>query len=152
MFRRQLGDILTNGDLDLKVIHLYDGRGEMGDSPMYGMFVFLHSSAVRVGEISFRFVDTPTVVMYDGHIGFGIDLPHRGNHYAEMACRIVRPLAIEHGLRELFLTCAPTNIGSIRTCERLNATDLGLIDLPALYREANDITEPQYLRFRWTIM
>ena len=152
MVRRQLGDILTNDYLGLKVIHLYDGRGDMGDSPMYGMFVLVRSSALRIGEISFRFVNTPPVVMYDGHIGFGINAPHRGNHYAEIACRILRSLAIEHGLRELFLTCAPTNIGSIRTCERLNATDLGLIDLPVPYREANGIVEPQYRRFCWQIL
>ena len=151
MFKRELNDILTDGEIDLKVIHLYDGHGKMGDSPMYGFFILLHDTNTRVGEISFRFTRTFRVTNYDGNIGYGINEEYRGNRYAEKACRILRELALEHGLRQLYVTSAPDNIASIRTCQRLGATDLGLINLPDEFRQKEEIPERQYRRFAWNI-
>ena len=151
MFKRELNDILTDSEIDLKVIHLYDGRGKMGDSPMYGFFIFLHNTNTRIGEVSFRFVNTNRVENYDGNIGYGVEKSYRGNHYAEKACRILRELALEHGLKQLYFTCAPDNTASVKTCQRLGAMDLGLINLPDEFRELEEIPEKRYRRFAWSI-
>ena len=151
MFKKSLNDILTDGEIDLKVIHLYDGRGEMGDSPMYGFFISLTDTDTRVGEISFRFVNTHTVINYDGNVGYGVDQRYRGNHYAKKACLILRELALAHGLKRLYVTCAPTNVASVRTCQLLGAMDLGLIDLPDDFRETQGIAEKRYRRMVWHI-
>ena len=123
----------------------------MGDSPMYGLYVYLHATDTRVGEISLRFGTTKTVEKYDGNVGFGIDKRFRGNRYAEKACLIIRELAREHGLHELFFTCAPDNGASIKTCRRLGAEDLGLVELPTAYRMKQGLEETHYRRFVWQI-
>jgi hypothetical protein len=147
LFERSLNDILTDSEIDLKVIHVYDGLGDMGDSPMYGSFIFLANTDVRVGEISLRFVNTHTVVNYDSNVGYGVNQKYRGNHYARKSCLKLRDLALTHGLKQLY----PTIVASVRTCPLLGAMDLGQIDLPDDFRETHEINETQYRQMMWLI-
>jgi tagatose 1,6-diphosphate aldolase len=40
------------------------------------------------------------------------------------------PLAVRHGLSELWITCNPDNIASRRTCEAAGAELVEVVDLP----------------------
>jgi len=90
-----------------------------------------YSPALKIaGGCSLRVVTTPEVTRYFGHLGYHVYPPVRGNHLSERACRLLFPLARAHGLTELVITCNPENWPSRRTCERLGATLVEVIDLP----------------------
>jgi tagatose 1,6-diphosphate aldolase len=99
----------------------------------YRFDIHLKTTAGRIGHINLRVGETDLIKLYIGHIGYGIDEPHRGHHYAERACRILLPFAKENGLQTIWITCAPDNAASQRTLERLGAEFVGIFDLPADY-------------------
>lgn len=102
------------------------------------------------GTLSFRLADTEQIRMYSGHIGYGVFAPARGNHYAERAVRLVLPLARAHGMDHLWITCNPDNTPSRRTCERLGAELIEIVDIPKtnlLYEKG----ERQKCRYRLAI-
>jgi predicted acetyltransferase len=82
------------------------------------------------GSISLRVANTREVVLYYGHIGYGVLPPARGRHLALRACRLLLPLARAHGLSPLWITTGPDNIPSRRTCERLGAQLVETIPVP----------------------
>jgi tagatose 1,6-diphosphate aldolase len=102
------------------------------------------------GSIALRIGNTPDIELYLGHVGYNVHPFARGNHYAERACRLLRQLALAHGLSPLWITCNPDNHPSRRTCERLGATLVELLPLPPNHalRERGD---REKLRFRWDI-
>ena len=66
-----------------------------------------------------------------GNIGYGIDEPYRGHHYAAKACALLFDLARKHGMKYLIITCQPDNFASARTCELAGG----------IYQETADIPE-----------
>ena len=82
------------------------------------------------GTISLRLGTDDDLVRYWGHVGYGVFPPTRGQHYAERSCRLILPLAKQQGLHEVWLTTNPENIPSRRTCERLGATLVEIVDVP----------------------
>jgi RimJ/RimL family protein N-acetyltransferase len=102
------------------------------------------------GGIGLRVGHTRDIELYLGNIGYNVQPFARGNHYAERACRLIRPLALAHGIRPLWITCNPDNIPSRRTCERLGCTLIETVPLPAdhVLRSRGD---REKLRFRWEI-
>jgi predicted acetyltransferase len=84
-----------------------------------------------VGEINLRLRSTAHIELYAGHIGYNIDPAHRGHHYAARAVRLLIPLAREHGINPLWLTCDPDNLASRRSCERAGAQFVDIVDVPA---------------------
>jgi len=104
----------------------------------------------RVGAISVRLGYTEEIVKYGGHIGYGIDLAHRGRRYALKACQLVREIFIAHGMDVVWITCNPDNWASRRTCERLGCQLVDIVDLPKhidMYQDG----ERQKCRYRWII-
>ena len=82
------------------------------------------------GRITLRVGNTPDILLYGGHIGYGVEKACRGHHYAERACRLLFPLARRHGLTTLWITTNPDNLASRRTCERLGARLIEIVKLP----------------------
>jgi tagatose 1,6-diphosphate aldolase len=82
------------------------------------------------GGLSLRISDSHNTRMYYGHVGYNVFPPARGRHLAERGCRLVLPLARMHGFSELWITCNPENAASRRTCERLGASLIEMVDLP----------------------
>jgi predicted acetyltransferase len=111
-----------------------DGRGSR--VPMYTFWMRLRPGQTTgtdiemAGSISLRIGDTNDLRMYLGHIGYGVFPPARGRHLAERSCRLLLPLARAMGLRQLWITNNPDNWASRRTCERLGATLVEVVDLP----------------------
>ena len=59
-------------------------------------------------------------------------IPHIADiYYAARAVRLLIPLAREHGINPLWLTCDPDNVASRRSCERAGAQFVDIVDVPA---------------------
>lgn len=99
------------------------------------------------GNISLRVGWTPDLVNYIGHIGYGVYPPARGQRYAARACQLLIPLARQHQLPCLWITCNPENIPSRKTCEMIGGRMIDIVDLPRthfLYQQG----ERQKCRYR----
>ena len=103
-----------------------------------------------VGRINLRIGYTTSVVRYGGHIGYGIDPDWRGQRFAAKACLLLRPIAKAHGMDVLWITCNPDNWPSRKTCERLGATLIEIVDLPP-DNDQYQRGERQKCRYRWTV-
>jgi len=100
-----------------------------------------------IGHIELRIGNTNHIVMYGGHIGYGVEPEHRGHHYAARACKLLLPLARRHRLTTLWISCSPDNIASTRTCELLGAKFVEIVNPPAdtdMYQQG----ERQKCRYR----
>lgn len=68
---------------------------------------------------------------FGGNIGYSVDEPFRGHHYAAKACRLLFALARKHDLGYVIITCREDNAPSYKTCESLGGALLEISDLPA---------------------
>ncbi len=140
-------ELLTDLVVDLRLTARKEADPLKGHSPMYEYGITLHGSKARIGGINLR-VGTDPSFLTSGHIGYGIDEPYRGHHYASRACLLIGNVALLHGLTPLFITCAPENIASRRTCERIGGKLLGTYDVPVdheMYRRGRR----RVCRYEW---
>ncbi len=94
-------------------------------------FRMVHAeSGEELGRIRLRVGDSRHVVMYAGHVGYGVEERHRGHRYAERALRLLLPVAQGLGLKALWVTCDPENIASRKTLERVGAQFVETVDVP----------------------
>jgi len=98
--------------------------------PYYVFHIMTAKTAHRAGEIHLRIGDTEHMRLYGGHVAYGVRPEFRGNHFAGRALRLLMPLALRHGLSELWITCNPENLPSRRTCEFAGAELIEIIALP----------------------
>lgn len=120
--------LLVDGELELALIETTPADPARERLPAY--LFEMRVGGRKAGGLNLRIGNTHSIVMYGGHIGYGIEPGFRGHHYAERACRLVLSLAKAHGLDTLWITCNPDNWPSRRTCERLGATLVEIVDLP----------------------
>jgi len=119
--------------------------------PYYVFHIMSAKSGRRVGEIHLRIGNTEHMRLYGGHVAYGVRLEFRGNHFAGRALRLLMPLALRHGLSELWITCNPENFPSRRTCEFAGAALVEIIDLPPdvdMYQEG----ERQKCRYKLDLL
>ncbi len=120
---------LKDGELMLRL----EGVRPVEERSGVPAYVFSICDAVtgeKMGHLSFR-VGHNDNLYYHGNIGYSVDAPYRGRHYAEKACRLVFRLAKNHGMEHLIITCDPDNAASRKTCEHLGAELLEIADIPA---------------------
>jgi predicted acetyltransferase len=105
---------------------------EAGEEPVptYRFRIVQAPSGIAVGFINLRVGSSPNLLLYRGHIGYGVDAPYRGNGYAASACALLLPLAHLHRIDPLWITCNPDNHASRRTCEKLGAELVEIIEVP----------------------
>ena len=113
----------------------------------YYHFKIRDTEGSDVGHINLRVGDTRHVTLFAGHIGFQIDKAHRGRSYALHACLALAPLIRKH-YTEVILTADPNNEASLRVLEKLGATFIEELEVPA--------DDPSYAsgarrkrRYRW---
>jgi RimJ/RimL family protein N-acetyltransferase len=109
-------------------------------SPQYHFWMLIRNDTappsvglppVRIaGGIGFRIGKSFEIEMYYGHFGYHVYPPARGRHYAERSCRLLFPLARQHGMTRLWITCNPDNVPSRRTCERLGGKLVSIVAVP----------------------
>lgn len=121
---------LIDGDLELILKEARPAEPDRGYVPAYKFKMALVGRDEEIGGIDLRVGNTPHLVLYGGHIGYGVNPEHRGHHYAARACRLLLPLARRHGLNPLWITCNPENIASRRTCELAGATLVEIVNVP----------------------
>ena len=118
--------------LELVLLECQSAEESVWKVPAYIFHIQLRTTAEIIGRVSLR-IGTEEQLKYSGHIGYEIDLAHRGNHFAERAARLVLPIARRHGLVEIWITCNPDNPASQRTIERLGATYIETVHVPDDY-------------------
>lgn len=138
---------LVEGDLELALAEQADGDPARGLVPSYRFEMRLAGTRTRVGDVDLRIGDTHDLVTYGGHLGYSVLPRYRGNRYAARSCALLLPLAREHGMGRLWITCNPANVASKRTCEILGAELVETVDVPegiTAYRKG----ERQKLRYK----
>ena len=85
---------------------------------------------------------------YFGHIGYHVDAPYRGQHYARRACALLRPLIVAAGKSSVVITCDPDNIPSRRTCEGLGCMLERIVDVPRAISSRWEISDVK-CRYIW---
>ena len=97
-------------------------------------FAICNPEGVKMGACDLRIGHNESVY-YGGNIGYRVDEPCRGHHYAGKACRLLFELARRHGMEYVIITCNPDNWASRKTCEYLKGELLEIAELP----EDNDM-------------
>lgn len=140
-------DVLEDGDLSLRVHNKSPGDPQRSWGPAYHFHMYRRGDPRIAGSIVLRVSNSDYIANYAGHIGYGVEVPFRGQHLAARACKLLFPLARAHGLNPLWITCNPDNLASRRTCELAGATFVEIVDLPTdldMYHEG----ERQKCRYR----
>ena len=119
---------LADGDLRLVVKELYPGDPTKAWAPAYRFDMIRNGQTV--GRIELRLGATDFMVRFGGQVGYEVDPPFRGHHFAARALSLLIPLAREHHLSPLWITCDPTNVASRRSCELAGATFIEVVTLP----------------------
>ncbi len=148
---RQWGT-LSDGTVDLVADRLEPADPARRHVPCYHFRISPHGQALPVGRISLRVgrVEDHPDLLTSGHVGYEIEEPHRGHGYAGRACRLLVPVALAHGLDRLVITCAPTNLASRRTLERIGATFVGEFDIPPHHTMYQD-GRRRVRRYEWRL-
>ncbi len=150
MFLRNVGDHIRGKYLSLVVEALLPADEFRGYVPSYVFGILRHGTWDRVGRISLRLGNNELTTQYAGHIGYSVDMAHRGNGYAGKACLLLVDLAKEHDFSTIYITCDPDNYASKRTIEKLGAQLVDVVNVPReteIYRRGERIK----LRFAWDL-
>jgi tagatose 1,6-diphosphate aldolase len=140
----------SDGEIEVVVKEKQPAKPEIWYVPAYLFDIFLPGNPEPIGQISLRIGNTRHLIMYGGHIGYGIKEGYRGHRYAAKACNLIKPVALGHGLKTLWITCNPDNYPSRRTCKILGCELVEIVDLPEdtdLYRDG----DRQKCRYRWDL-
>jgi tagatose 1,6-diphosphate aldolase len=144
MFTYRDPGLLRDRDLTLRLTETsFDSQ--MGHCYHFDM---VHSdSGERMGGCVLRISEEEYVVLWAGHIGYGVHPDFRGNRYAARACRLLLPLARQHGIDPVWITNNPENLASRRSCELAGAVYVETVDVPEwvdIFQEG----EPKKCRYR----
>lgn len=123
----ETGD-LKDGEILLKLSRTAEAQPEKRWLPAYYFDICLLSGE-KIGYCDLRIGHNDKTYI-GGNIGYGIDEPHRGHHYAAKACKLLFRQAKKHDMDHLFITCVPANIASARTCELAGGCYLETADIP----------------------
>lgn len=93
-------------------------------------FAICSLDGVKLGGCDLRIGHNENVY-YGGNIGYHVEVPYRGNHYAGKACQLLFELARRHGMEYVIITCNPDNWPSRKTCEYAGGRLLEIAELPA---------------------
>ena len=116
------------------VIDLYEQRVPLADEAMgfgreWTFLIAPHGRKREAGEINLRLGESECVY-YFGHIGYHIDPPYQGHHWAARACLLMLPLIRRCGPASVVITTDPDNVASRRTCERLGCVLESVVPVP----------------------
>lgn len=121
---------LRDRDLWLELRSHDQANAARGRVPAYRFAMRLDGVDRPVGRISLRIGSGDMIEFYAGHVGYEVLPAFRGNRLAERSVRLLLPLARRHDFTELWITTNPDNWASRRTCERLGAQFVEIVDVP----------------------
>lgn len=149
MFKFKAFNYLTDGEIDLKIEEKIPSDPEKGYVPAYKYKITLHDLNNIIGAIDVR-IGHNEGTYYGGNIGYMIEEAYRGNSYASKACKIIKNVAIAHGMNKLIITCNPDNFPSRRTCEKIGLKLKDIVDLPP-YNDMYKNGEMQKCIYEWIL-
>lgn len=134
MLLRRFRAAYTDGVIDLVPLNLFPPDEEMCFGANYDFIIAPAGRRKEAGRISVRLGESPCVY-YFGHIGYHVDPPYRGSHFARRACSLLKPLMLRHGKTSVVITTDPDNWPSRKTCEGLGCELERIVDVPPeIYR------------------
>ena len=139
----------TDGEIDLIPVHFIPPDPAMGFGREQIWRITLHNCRGEIGQISYRDGES-RCIYYFGHIGYHIDAPFRGHHYALKACRLLKNEVRMSGKSSVVITCDPDNSPSRKTCIRLECLWEGETDVPEDLQKKYGIS-PRKCRYIWRI-
>lgn len=149
MFEFKDFDYLTDGEIDLKIEEKVPSNEEKGYVLAYRYKITSHKSDDGIGAIDIRIGNNENLY-YGGHIGYMIKESYRGNSYASKACKIIKNVAIAHGMNRLIITCNPDNLPSRKTCEKAGLKLKEIVNIPP-YNEMYESGERQKCIYEWIL-
>lgn len=108
-------DDLKSDEIFLKLVRTCDAQPEKRWLPAYYFDICLLDGR-KIGSCDLRIGHNDKTYI-GGNIGYEIDEAFRGHHYAAKACRLLFKQARKHNMTHLFISCAPENTASSRTCQ-----------------------------------
>lgn len=126
-------DFLQDGEIRLKLERTADADPVKGWVPAYH-FAICDMDGNPMGKCDLR-IGHNRMLYYGGNIGYRVEEPYRGHHYAQKACALLFQLAKAHDLGYVIITCRHDNAPSYKTCEALGGELLEIAELP----EDNDM-------------
>ena len=120
---------LVDGDLELVLTGKHPADPIKKYSPYYEFEMRHYGGKTKMGCIRLR-IDSARRLRYPGHIGYEVNEKYRGHRYAVRSCRLLLPLAFDHGLKAVWLTVDPKNIASLKTCGILGAKYVETVRIP----------------------
>ncbi|MBR0266787.1 MAG: GNAT family N-acetyltransferase [Clostridia bacterium] len=139
----------TDGVIDLVPIHFTPPDPSMGFGREQIWRITLHNCRGEIGQISYRDGES-RCIYYFGHIGYHIDPPYRGHHYARRACLLLKKEIRLGGKNSVVITCDPDNQPSRKTCEALQCCWEGITSVPEDIRKKYEISAEK-CRYIWMI-
>jgi tagatose 1,6-diphosphate aldolase len=121
---------LLDDDLELRVTERFPGNIYQRVPPAYRFRMVHPSQPLSYGHIELRLGSEEPYIRFNGHVGYVVWPGYRGNRYAARSIELLRPLAKDHYMDGLWITCAPDNAPSRRTCELVGARLVEIISLP----------------------
>lgn len=121
-------DFLCDGEIRLMLERTADADPVKGWVPAYH-FAICDMQGNKMGKCDLR-IGHNELLYYGGNIGYSVDEPYRGHHYAAKACRLLFELAKKHDLGYVIITCVPENAASYKTCEAAGGVLLETAELP----------------------
>lgn len=149
MFWRRFRVAATDGVIDLVPVYLFLPDEAMGFGEVYDYIITPHGKKREAGRISLRLGESECVY-YFGHIGYHVDPPFRGQHYALRACRLLQSIIRQEGKRSIVITADPDNVPSRRTCERLGCVLENVVDVPVRIQRRWEISAVK-CRYIWRV-
>ncbi|MFC1920763.1 GNAT family N-acetyltransferase [Chloroflexota bacterium] len=144
-------ETFTDGEIEVVIGGTRPANPEKGYVPEYVFNILLPGNPEPAGSVTLRIGNTLHLETYGGHIGYGINEKYRGHRYAAKACNLIKPVALDHGFRTLWITCNPDNPASRRTCEVLGCELVEIVNLPDnidMYQKG----DRQKCRYRWDLL
>ena len=120
---------LIDDDLELFLVKKTQADPIKKYSPSYEFEMRHTKTSECMGCIRLR-IASARILQYPGHIGYEVNEEYRGHRYAARSCYLLRPLALDHGLKALWLTVDPKNIPSRKTCEIIGAQYVETVCIP----------------------
>ena len=121
-------DDLRDQEIVLRLDHTCGAQPEKRWLPAYYFQICL-PDGTGVGRCDLRIGHNDKTYI-GGNIGYGIDAPYRGHHYAARACELLFRQARKHQMDHVIITCDPMNRASRRTCELAGGKYLETAPIP----------------------
>ena len=119
---------LKDGEIFLRLDRTCDAQPEKRWLPAYYFDICL-SDGTKIGNCDLRIGHNDKTYI-GGNIGYVINEPYRGHHYAAKACALLFRQARKHQMEYLIITCVPENTASSRTCQIAGGRYIETADIP----------------------